>query len=115
MIVAARWVIRRFEVPQTLGATLQIGLILYNTQGQTRQPEPLARTSAADPRQFWGGHSHRMWSPFGAASTSVPPPASLREPEGRNCASAAAQAVLWVLYPVFPPRGLLTDPNQPLL
>src|ERR1700745_2868426 len=27
MIVAARWVIRRFEVPQTLSATLSIGLI----------------------------------------------------------------------------------------
>src|SRR5437660_1639436 len=27
MIVAARWVIRRFNVPQTLGATLPIGLI----------------------------------------------------------------------------------------
>jgi hypothetical protein len=27
MIVAARWVIRRFHVPQTLGATLSIGLI----------------------------------------------------------------------------------------
>src|ERR1700730_12152888 len=27
MMVAARWVIRRFEVPQTLSATLSIGLI----------------------------------------------------------------------------------------
>jgi hypothetical protein len=27
MIVAARWVIRRFEVPQTLGSTVSIGLI----------------------------------------------------------------------------------------
>jgi hypothetical protein len=27
MIVAARWVIRRLEVPQALGATLSVGLI----------------------------------------------------------------------------------------
>ena len=27
MIVAAQWVIRRFDVPRTLGATLSIGLI----------------------------------------------------------------------------------------
>jgi ABC-type Na+ efflux pump permease subunit len=27
MIVAARWAIRRFHVPQTLGATLSMGLI----------------------------------------------------------------------------------------
>jgi hypothetical protein len=52
MIVAARWVIRRLDIPQTLGATIPMGLVAIGLLVPNDRGRPV-RARAVPPRVRW--------------------------------------------------------------